>query len=208
MIGVSNNYKLINILIALFLFSLFFPAKLWACSCCADPGDWLQETRGFEDWEVESLNKLNFGNRADLFRAIYSPDIKGIHTKLHNVYLFDLSLTRLKRDWTLLLKTLTNGDAGILHLQIPDKVVKYRVDPKDKPHNNNYHNVELYKETRFEGKITGEGIFKTGKNSDARYQLILQGRGLICETNKDYRSWILIVSGTSSVFTLHGMFGK
>lgn len=206
----GDEWYMLKTLKVFFISSLvsivLLPGTASACSCCADPGDWMQQTTGFEDWEVAELNKLNFSNRADLFRAMYSPDIKGIHTKLRDIYLFDLKMIRVKRNWALLLRTLTDGDAGVLRLQIPNKVERFRVDQKGRPYTKHFPTIELYKETRFAGKIIGEGIFKTKKDSDARYKLILQGKGNICDVNEDYRSWILIITGTDLVFTLHGEF--
>lgn len=204
-----NLAKLNKLLEAIvFFIALILPGAALACSCCADPGDWFRQTTKVEESDIELVNHLKFSDRADLFRAMYSPEISGIHIKLRDVYLFNLQLIRVKRNWAWLLRTLTEGDVGVLRLQIPDTVERFRTDLKGRPHTRHFPTIELYKEMRFEGKIIGEGIFKTKKNSDARFKLILQGRGNICDSVDDYRSWVLIVSGPDSVFTLHGEFER
>ena len=182
---------------------LLLPTSALSCACCADRGEWFQEKNKFEDWQVEELNKLNFGNRAHLFLAEHAPEIKGISTNLRDIYLFKMNLVQNNSDWNFNLKTF-KGDSGVLKIKIPEKRELFRVDIKDNPDKG--YGPQLYKETRFEGKIKGTGIFKTGKYSDARYRLILQARGGLCDSNEEYKSWILVVTGTKSAFTLHGEF--
>ncbi|MDH5180788.1 MAG: hypothetical protein OEZ39_01750 [Gammaproteobacteria bacterium] len=181
------------------------PVQVWACACCADEGDWYQATEEFKDWEVEELNQVNFNHRAELFTAIYSPETKGLPRRLQNFYYFDLRPIRVKRDWALLLRGVPFGGNGVLRLKIPDKVEKFRTDLKDRPPSRGYPTVTLYKEMRFEGAISGEGIFKTKPGGKNRYKLILQGRGHICDSRDDYRNWVLIISGEELQFTLHGV---
>jgi len=187
------------------LFGLsLLPNLALSCACCADHGEWFSQTNTFEDWQLKSLNQLKFANRAELFLAEHVPEIKGISISLRNLYSFELKMIRNHRDWIMHLKAI--GGTGVLRFRIPEKNELFRVDLKDNPAQG--HGPKLYKETRFNGNIRGEGIFKMSPHSDARYKLILQAKGGLCNVNEEYKSWILVVDGTHSAFTLHGNFER
>ncbi len=85
-----------------------------------------------------------------------------------------------------------NGEYGIpsnsvtLSLPLSAKMLRYRADVHDGKASGG--GPLLYKEWRFEGPVKGTGFFRPGITPEARYLLVLQGRGNNCDNAEDF-SW-------------------
>ena len=62
----------------------------------------------------------------------------------------------------------------------------------------------LYKELRFEGEASGDGIFSKGITRGTKLLLIFQGRVNMCRNSADYNHWILLVNGPNADFSFYG----
>jgi hypothetical protein len=62
----------------------------------------------------------------------------------------------------------------------------------------------LYKEWRFEGQVSGTGLFRAGTTAPAKYFLVLQGRGNGCDNAEDFKHWLLRVNGTKAEYAFYG----
>ena len=182
--------------IALFLIN---PANAHACACCATAGIWLEYTNSLENYDVESLNKLQYSPTAKLVvGAAGFATIKGLASESET---YTLSHSKNNRSWNFHF-TDTKGKAGNLSFSLPPQKTEFGTDFYDKP----VADSRLYKEVRLTGKLAGNGIFASGINNDSRYKLILQGRGNHCLNSDDFKHWILEISGPQSSYSFYGSF--
>ncbi|MCB8788995.1 hypothetical protein [Planktothrix agardhii] len=182
--------------IALFLIN---PANAHACACCATAGIWLEYTNSLENYDVESLNKLQYSPTAKLVvGAAGFATIKGLASESET---YTLSHSKNNRSWNFHF-TDTKGKAGNLSFSLPPQKTEFGTDFYDKPVADN----RLYKEVRLTGKLGGNGIFESGINNDSRYKLILQGRGGYCLDSHNFKHWILQISGPQSSYSFYGSF--
>ena len=182
--------------IALFLIN---PANAHACACCATAGIWSEYTNSLENYDVESLNKLQYSPTAKLVvGAAGFATIKGLASESET---YTLSHSSNNRSWNFHF-TDTKGKAGNLSFSLPPQKTEFGTDFYDKPVADN----RLYKEVRLTGKLAGNGIFESGINNDSRYKLILQGRGNYCLDSDDFKHWILEISGPQSSYSFYGSF--
>jgi hypothetical protein len=182
--------------IALFLIN---PANAHACACCATAGIWLEYTNSLENYDVESLNKLQYSPTAKLVvGAAGFATIKGLASESET---YTLSHSKNNRSWNFHF-TDTKGKAGNLSFSLPPQKTEFGTDFYDKP----VADDRLYKEVRLTGKLAGNGIFESGINNDSRYKLILQGRGNGCLNPDDFQHWILQISGPQSSYSFYGSF--
>ena len=182
--------------IALFLIN---PANAHACACCATAGIWLEYTNSLENYDVESLNQLQYSPTAKLVvGAAGFATIKGLASESET---YTLSHSKNNRSWNFSF-TDTKGKTGNLSFSLPPQKTEFGTDFYDKP----MADFRLYKEVRLTGKLGGNGIFASGINNDSRYKLILQGRGGGCLNSHDFKHWILQISGPQSSYSFYGSF--
>ncbi len=182
--------------IALFLIN---PTNAHACACCGIAGEWLEYTNSLENYDVESLNKLQYSPTAKLTLGGAGFDIiKGLDSQSET---YTLSHSKNNRSWNFRF-TDTKGKTGNLSFSLPPQKTEFGTDFYDKP----MADERLYKEVRLTGKLTGNGIFASGINNDSRYKLILQGRGNYCLSANDFKHWILQISGPRSSYSFYGSF--
>ena len=62
----------------------------------------------------------------------------------------------------------------------------------------------LYKEWRFEGRVTGTGLFRAGIVGPTKYLLVLQGRGNGCQDAGDFKHWRLQIKGRKAEYAFYG----
>jgi hypothetical protein len=174
-----------------------------ACACCADEGTYsLQLNESLSGYALEQIKGIEFASAARLF-LIDGPEpeeqVKGL-TAISQGYV--ISAETEARQWRLKFRT-EDGKNGELILPLPSKFGKFAVD---------IHNGEtnaagqplLYKEWRFEGRATGNEMFKEGFAAPARYTLIFQGRGNRCDNADDFTHWRLEISGKKAAYTFFG----
>ena len=151
-------------------------------------------------FEVNELIRLRFGAAAHLRTTPAFPaDVKGVNPVATR---YRLSQARHARIFTLTFRD-AKGNSGTLGFVLPERATRLAVDLQDGRRSAGGGPL-LYREWRLEGRLTTSGIFR-GAGSP-RFRLVLQGRGNACVNARDFRSWILQVSGPRAAFAFHGTF--
>jgi hypothetical protein len=196
----KNTLKICASLCFLLTIFLFAPLKAAACACCAEPGTWFQRTvkndAVLRDIKNELLNNL-FSNAAGFGKGIAPEPASEI---------FKLKLQTPRNLATWLAFADERGNAGKLMFngnQMNTPTI-FAADLREAIETN--PTVTLYKELRYEGIVTGDGIFARGLAPAARYRLIFQGRGNMCHNASDFKTWILQVNGAKADFAFYGSF--
>ena len=93
-----------------------------------------------------------------------------------------------------------DGKTGVLTLPTPPKVTTFAADIHAGATSAGGGPL-LYKEWRFEGMVSGSGIFVKGPS---RGTLIFQGRGNRCDNSTDFSHWRVDVQGKEADFAFFG----
>ena len=193
------RYFFVAIGAALFL---SLASDLRACACCSDPGEYiLRNDDPVGSYQVDQIHGMEFAPAAELYLtdAGEEEDAKGVDTVSDS---YGLSVGTEASVWRLTFRA-ENGKSGVLTLPVPSKMTTYAADIHDGKKSAG-NGPLLYKEWRFEGKATGDGIFAKGLKSPARYTLILQGRGNRCDNAEDFTHWRLAISGKKTHYAFYG----
>ncbi|MBW4510506.1 MAG: hypothetical protein KME64_28920 [Scytonematopsis contorta HA4267-MV1] len=177
-----------------------FPSSVYACACCTNAGEWSQFSQGIDDFEFKEINRLKFSPSAKMLQTARGENI-GVSSNSVN---YTLSLNKKQRVWNFLFKD-EKGKTGTLSLTIPKSGVSFRTDLYDNKQGGGGGPL-LYKELRLEGKVTGNGIFSQGITPDAKFRLVLQGRGGSCMSAEDFKTWNLQVFGSRANFAFYSSF--
>ena len=185
------------------ILTLTYSASAYACACCAEPGTWFQETAKSDPEVLGIVGQLS--RRLDKTALLYLTaagfeGVKGI-SRASETYVLR-RIPPYTRDWKLEF-TDERGNRGTLAFTIPNTAVFFGTDPQDGQQAGG-GGPSLYKEWRFEGPVSGTGIFKGGTTARTRFRFILQGRGNMCSAAKDFKSWILQVEGPRADFAFSG----
>jgi hypothetical protein len=169
-----------------------------ACACCADPGEYrLTNNKPIEEYERTQIGGVRFEGAAQLFMTDAGEDaIKGISSISQKNA---VSVVTTPRHWRLTIRA-ENGKSGVLTLPRPAKMGAFAADTYGKESGN----VRLYKEWRFEGVATGDGIFQQGFTAPARYTLVFQGRGNRCDNGSDFTHWRVEIAGKNASYAYFG----
>lgn len=192
-----SRYSAAGLASILFLFSV---TDLPACACCSDPGEYTLRTDDLEEYQLAQIQDMAFASTAKLFLtdAGEEEDAKGVSDVSLS---YQLSSVIEPKSWRLTFKA--KGKTGVLTLPFPATMTAYAADIHDGKKSSG-NGPLLYKEWRFEGSATGDGIFQEGFASPARYTLVLQGRGNRCDNGSDFKYWRLEVSGEKARFAFFG----
>ena len=203
------------ILIALFAFVLLLPLDVFACACCAEPGEYSIRTAKPSDYEIELLGKMEFDDAASLFMTEAGFDgIKGLKN-IQKDYdandwtaspdFFGLTNNFAAKTWKFNFKTKT-GKLGTLVLPMPAQMLSFDVDTHDTPPD---EEVVLYKEWRFKGSVqSGNGFFAPDIVRPTTYFLVLQGRGNGCGNAEDFTHWRLEITGKNANYSFFGKLNE
>ena len=172
-----------------------------ACACCADPGYYVLETgKPIGSYRLDLVRGMKFGSTAQLYLTdAGEEEVKGIASISQNN---GLSATLESKQWRLTFRA-EDGKTGVLTLPLPSKMTALAADIHEEGTSEGGGPV-LYKEWRFEGSATGDGIFQAGFASPARYTLIFQGRGNKCDNGEDFTHWRLEISGKKAAYSFFG----
>lgn len=181
---------------AFFLCSLI---DLQACACCTDPGEYrLKTNHRVGESERAQLDGMKFASAAQLYLTDAGEEVvKGLSSisETNGV----TAVLEPKR-WRLTFRA-EDGQSGVLTLPVPSKMTTLAADIHDEEAGKS---PRLYKEWRFEGVATGDGIFRAGFAAPARYTLVFQGRGNRCDNGEDFTHWRLEVSGKKASYAFFG----
>jgi hypothetical protein len=202
------TFKRFHLFILSFALGIFLllpalrPARTFACACCANYGDWFESKRRIPDFELDIINDLKLSAKAKRYE---SPDPKGL-TLSDADGDFALSLSRKPLHWVLTFKN-QKGDKGTLSLNLPRTATFFGADVHDGQAGGGGGPL-LYKEVRFEGRVSGTGIFAKGMKPDTRFRLVFQGRGNRCMAAEDFNNWNLRIYGKQADFAFYGTVQK
>ncbi len=200
--------KRFHLLVFAFTFGIFLllPAGLpeisHACACCSNEGEWYERKETLKSYEPEILNTLKFSPKVSVYEMAEMPG-------LPDAFRFSdltVSLTRQSSQWIFLIKT-NKGERGTLVCKLPTFATAFGADLHE-GRTSNGGGPLLYKELRLESKVSGTGIFAKSLKPDARFRLVLQGRGNNCLMAEDFRNWNLRIYGKQVDFIMYGAMQK
>lgn len=170
------------------------------CACCAEPGEWYERTGRMVDYEIAELRNVEFSPTA---RTYMTPagfeGLKGFPLEYES---FTLT-SNFKQNLAL---TLTfkgeRGETGSLVLTLPRVATFFGADLHDMPEGS--AGPILYKEWRFKGSVSGNGVFRKSIAPGTKYHLIFQGRGNNCLSSTDFGNWRLDITGPRADYAFYG----
>lgn len=195
--------RVFSAVVCALLLTLTHSVSVYACACCAEPGTWFQEAAKSDSEVMAIMGQLSrkLDKTALLFLTAEGLEgVKGI-SQASETYVLR-RIPPYNRDWKLEF-TDAQGNRGALTFSIPNTAVFFATDTKDGQQAGGGGPL-LYKEWRFEGPVSGTGIFKGGSTARTKFRLILQGRGNMCPAAEDFKSWILQVEGPRADFAFNG----
>jgi hypothetical protein len=185
--------------------SLLVPCGVWACACCAHPGEYQVKFIKPDAYKLGMMEQMRFGTTAHLFTGEAEPDdaTKGLAHPTDN---YSLTGSLVDKVWKL---TFHNGDeSGTLSLRVPARMLRFAADIHDGQTKPGYPEPVLYKEWRFEGDARGTGCFQGGMAPSTKYFLVFQGRGNSCDNAEDFTHWQLHITGNNAEYSFYGELGS
>ena len=183
---------------------LLLPSRVWACACCAHPGEYQINFVKLDADKLSVIRRIRFGTKAELWTGEADPEVaaKGL---AHPAESYSLTGSLVGKVWKL---TFRNGDeSGTLDLPLPAKLLRFAADIHDGRTKPRYPEPVLYKEWRFEGEVNGTGVFKAGITARTKYVLVFQGRGNSCDGAEDFTHWQLKITGKKADYAFYGELG-
>ena len=113
---------------AMWVTLLLLPSRVWACACCAHPGEYQINFVKPDAYKLSVIERMRFGTTAYLFTGEAEPDAaaKGL---AHPADTYSLNGSLVGNVWKL---TFRNGDeSGTLDLPLPAKMLRYAADIHD-----------------------------------------------------------------------------
>ena len=181
---------------ALFLLSI---NQVQACACCSDPGEYrLKLNQRVGQYERAQLDGMEFAPAARLYLTDAGEEqVRGLGSVSQEN---TISAVLEPKRWRLTFRA-EDGQSGVLNLPVPAKMTTFAADIHDEEPEKA---PRLYKEWRFQGIATGDGIFQAGFAAPARFTLIFQGRGNRCDNGGDFTHWRLEMSGKKASYAFYG----
>ena len=194
---------------ALFLVALVLccaPSVSRGCACCSEEGQYQVDTGKPLDSQIAEMSHIEFGATAQLYLGPGDLlDVKGIRDPSES-YVLTTSFDEQRRAWKLVFRD-PNARSGMLTLPLKEaRMSAARIDIHD-GRKSAGGGPMLYKEWKFSGRATGDGVFLPALAKGAAYTLILQGGGNNCDGATDFTHWRLEVIGSRVDFTFVGKIG-
>lgn len=176
-----------------------------ACACCTDPGMRIESAEDMDRYERDEIYRLRFGGKAELYTTpAYPDDIEGVISPSEKPY--NIRNAMGPRNWKFELSD-AEGKQGTIIFPLPQRLVRFEVDPRDGDAKSPGVGPKLYKEWRLTSTAELSGM--VAKSSDqAQATLILHGRGIGCTSAEHFTHWTLILRGRGVRFTLLGELGS
>ena len=183
---------------------LLLPCRVWACACCAHPGEYQIELVKPDEFKLSVIKRILFGTKADLWTGEADAEVAA-EGLAHPAYSYSLSGSLVGNVWKL---TFRNGDeSGTLNLPLPAKMLRFAADIHGELAKPGYPEPLLYKEWRFEGEVNGTGFFNAGITAGTKYLLVFQGRGNSCDAPQNFTHWQLKITGKKADYSFYGELG-
>jgi hypothetical protein len=186
--------------LALLASVLLLPGRAWACACCSHEGTYHVGTSRPSEYELSIVRQIRFGRTAHLYltEADMEESAKGL---AHRAERYTLEGSLVGGVWRLVFRD--GNKTGTLSLPLPARMTNYAADIHD-ARTSPGGGPLLYKEWRFEGRVSGTGFFRAGTVAPAKYLLVLQGRGNGCQDAGDFTHWRLQISGRKADYAFYG----
>lgn len=184
--------------------ALLSAGRAWACACCSSEGDYYVSSGRPSEYELGIARQIRFGPKANLYltEADDEATAKGI---AHRAESYALGGSFAGGVWRLTFRD--GGKTGTLSLPLPARMTSYAADIHDGSTSPGGGPL-LYKEWRFEGRVSGTGIFGAGIVAPTKYLLVLQGRGNGCQDANDFTHWRLRISGRKADYAFYGELAR
>ena len=183
---------------------LLLPHRVWACACCAHPGEYEIDFAKPNEFELAEIKRIRFGTKAELWTGEADAEVAA-EGLTHPAYDYSLSGSLIGNVWKL---TFRNGDeSGTLDLPLPAKMLRFAADIHGELAKPGFGEPLLYKEWRFEGEVHGTGVFKAGITAGTKYRLVFQGRGNSCDGAENFKHWQLKITGKKADYAFYGELG-
>ena len=180
---------------------LLLPCRVWACACCAHPGEYQINFVKPDAFKLSVIKRIRFGTKAELWTGEADPEAAA-EGLAHPADSYSLTGSLVGNVWKL---TFRNGDeSGTLDLPLPAKMLRFAADIHDGRTKPGYPEPVLYKEWRFEGEVNGTGVFKAGITARTKYVLVFQGRGNSCDGAENFTHWQLKITGKKADYSFYG----
>ncbi|MFL6499486.1 MAG: hypothetical protein ACJ8LL_02060 [Candidatus Udaeobacter sp.] len=178
---------------------IFATLKTNGCACCTEPGQYrLGVNQPLSDYQRAQLDEMKFAFTARLFLTDVGEDaVKGLGSISEQN---SVRAVREPKRWRLTFRA-EDGQTGVLTILVPTRMTAFAADIHDGAPGKS---PALYKEWRFEGVASGDGIFKSGFIAPARYTLVFQGRGNSCDNAADFTHWRLEIAGRKASYAFFG----
>jgi hypothetical protein len=179
----SKSAKLLLMLLAALILT---PQQVWACACCAEDWQYRIGMNKPRNYEIELMKRMRFGDTANVFtgEADVADVVKGLTNPAET---YSLTGSLVAKAWKLAFRDENN--LGALNLLLPVRYLSYGADIHGRMSGGG--GPLLYKEWRFEGVVSGCGIFRAGLTASAKYFLVFQGRDNNCDNAEDFTHWRL-----------------
>jgi len=189
---------------AMWVTLLLLPSRVWACACCAHPGEYQIDFDKPDAYQLSVIRRIRFGTKAELWTGEADPEVAA-EGLVHPADSYSLTGSLVGNVWKL---TFRNGDeSGTLDLPLPAKIFRFAADIHDGWTKPGYSEPVLYKEWRFEGEVNGTGVFKAGITAGTKYVLVFQGRGNSCDGAENFTHWQLKIAGKKADYSFYGELG-
>jgi hypothetical protein len=176
------------------------PGRAWACACCSNTGDYYVSSGRPSEYELSIVRQIRFGRTAHLY--LTEADLEETAQGLaHRAESYALGGSLVGGVWKLAFRD--GKQTGTLSLPLPARMTSYTADIRD-GRTSPGGGPLLYKEWRFEGRVSGTGFFRAGVAAPTRYLLVLQGRGNGCQDAGDFTHWRLQINGRKARYAFYG----
>ena len=183
---------------------LLLPCRVWACACCAHPGEYQINFVKPDAFKLSVIKRIRFGTKAELWTGEADPEVAA-EGLAHPADSYSLTGSLVGNVWKLTFRNA--AESGTLDLPLPAKMLRFAADIHDGRTKPGYPEPVLYKEWRFEGEVNGTGVFKAGITARTKYVLVFQGRGNSCDGAEDFTHWQLKITGKKADYSFYGELG-
>ena len=181
-----------------------------ACACCGEPGTRSEITIALDEdsFQGEVVRSVRLAGQARLYldaadwevvRGVDNPDRSDRYA---------VGLQRDRTEWTFTFRD-GAGNAGTIALALPSTFESFHADTRP-GEVQKVEAIQVYKEYRLTGRMTGTGMFAIKPSAQAETQatLILHGHGNQCPSVDQFHHWTLEARGPETRFRFYGPLAK
>ncbi len=187
-----------KLLIVVALLSVLLPVRVFACACCAEPGDYYEDESDFSGHMLSEVEKIGLATATLHTDAGFPESIKGFEPLGES---FSIDGFLKGQTWVFEL-TDAASKKSVLILWRPQRIVEFGVDQNPVEED---RSVTLYKELRIKYRVqSATGFLKDSIDAETTFNLVLQGRGNRCLNASDFSTYILQINGNKADYSFFG----